>query len=106
MWILTGTFAYILFILVCILAYAIQYLTLNVHVESFSQLLYTMQVSMGGAENTINQILSGFFSQYWLLLVLGTAVFILYIRLCQRVRAERNSPARSVPISVFITVDP
>lgn len=97
MWILTGTFAYILFLLVCVLAYAIQYLTLNVRVESFAQLLYTMQVSMGGAENTINQILSGFFSQYWLLLVLGTAVFILYIRLCQRVRAEKEftGPVRS-----------
>lgn len=92
MWIFAGTLAYVLFILICIVSYAIEYLTLNVHVESFSQLLYTMQVSMGGAENTIFQILSGFFGSYWLLLAAGTAVFVLYILLCRRIRAEQEFP--------------
>lgn len=92
MWIFAGTIAYVLFILICIVSYAIEYLTLNIHVESFSQLLYTMQVSMGGAENTIFQILSGFFGSYWLLLSLGTAVFVLYVHLCRRIRAEKEFP--------------
>lgn len=92
MWIFAGTIAYILFILICVVSYAIEYLTLNIHVESFSQLLYTMQVSMGGAENTIFQILSGFLESYWLLLLTGTIIFVLYILLCRRIRAEKEFP--------------
>lgn len=88
MWIFIGTLTYILILLVCILSYAIDYLTNVIQVESFSQFLYTMQVSMGGAENTIMQILQGFFAEYALYVGAATIVYIILLRTL--LQARRN----------------
>lgn len=97
MWIFTGTLTYILVLLICILSYAIDYLTNVIQVESFSQFLYTMQVSMGGAENTIMQILQGFFSKYALYVALATIVYgiVLRILLQARKNIKEGKPAFS-----------
>lgn len=88
--ILLGTIAYIFFILGCILAYAVQYITQVIQVESFSQFLYTMQVGMGGASNTIVQILQGFLLNYALWIVLGTLLygFLLHSQLSRKNRTH------------------
>lgn len=71
LWSKLWTVGYIMFLLVFVASYTITYLTENVQVASFSQLLYTMQVSMGGAENVVNQVLIGFLQAYsgWIFLV-------------------------------------
>lgn len=90
MWILIATVTYVLFLVVCILSYAVDYLTNVIQVDSFSQLLYTMQVSMGGAENTIGQILQGFFQDYigWILVITGFYVYFLWM--AKKVRKSKK----------------
>ena len=73
--IVAGTCAYILFLLVCILLYAIDYITNVIQVESFSQFLYTMQVGMGGASNTVIQILQGFAQTYLLWIIAASVLY-------------------------------
>lgn len=75
-----GTSAYILFLLVCIVLYAIDYITNIVQVESFSQFLYTMQVGMGGASNTIIQILQGFALNYLFWIACATILYGAYMK--------------------------
>lgn len=77
----TGTCAYILFLLVCILLYAIDYITNVIQVESFSQFLYTMQVGMGGASNTIVQILQGFAQTYLIWIIIATILYACFLHL-------------------------
>jgi phosphoglycerol transferase len=60
-----------------------------VQVASFSQLLYTMQVSMGGAGNTIVQILQGFFEEYSLAFLIMTLIAIGYFWLGHQVHKNR-----------------
>lgn len=96
MWIAAGTLAYILFLLICIGQYTIFYLTQNVQVASFSQLLYTLKVSMGGAENTIWQILGGFFSRYWLAVLVSTAVYGFFIWMIRKHRKSLKEQVTDV----------
>lgn len=77
----TGTCAYILFLLACILLYAIDYITNVIQVESFSQFLYTMQVGMGGASNTIVQILQGFAQTYLIWIIIATILYACFLHL-------------------------
>ena len=85
-----GTSAYILFLLVCVVLYAIDYITNVVQVESFSQFLYTMQVGMGGAGNTIVQILQGFALDYLFWIASATILYGAYMKvaLCNRKRLK------------------
>lgn len=84
MWITLGIITYLLFWVTCILSYTIHYLTDTIQITSFSQVIYTLNSGTEGAESTIGTAVLGFFTQYWLLLIIGTLVFILYIRLCIR----------------------
>lgn len=81
-----GTTAYILFLAVCILIYAIDYITNVIQVESFSQFLYTMQVGMGGAGNTVVQILQGFALNYLIWIVCATILYGLFLRMALKQR--------------------
>lgn len=83
LWSWLWTVAYIVSILVCILSYTITYLTESVQVASFSQLLYTLQVSMGGAENVVETILLGFLQSYSLWILLFTVIYIAGRRMMQ-----------------------
>lgn len=86
-----GTCAYILFLLLCILLYAIDYITNVVQVESFSQFLYTMQVGMGGASNTIVQILQGFAQSYLIWIILATVLYACFLRLFIKERQAKKA---------------
>ncbi|WP_304959556.1 sulfatase-like hydrolase/transferase [Ileibacterium valens] len=97
MWIFTATLAWILYLLVCIAGYSIFYLTENVQVASFSQLLYTLQVSMGGAENTVWQIVGGFFERMWLQVLLSTLLYAGFLYLALR-RKKRITKKQDVPL--------
>lgn len=112
MWIFLGTLTYILILLICILSYAIDYLTNVIQVESFSQFLYTMNVSMGGAENTIMQILQGFFTGYLFWIVLATILYVYVLRTLIRARKNvkagkpafsRSSHQRLIRLSTALT---
>lgn len=81
-----GTSAYILFLLVCIVLYAIDYITNVVQVESFSQFLYTMQVGMGGAGNTVVQILEGFALHYLFWISSATILYGAFMKAALRDR--------------------
>lgn len=98
MWIFAGTITWILYLLVCIAGYTLFYLTENVQVASFSQLLYTLQVSMGGAENTIWQIVGGFFEKMWLQVLLATLLYIgfMTVALRRRKMVRKNMPVSSL----------
>ncbi|MDO4663978.1 MAG: hypothetical protein Q4A59_03750 [Erysipelotrichaceae bacterium] len=87
----TGTCAYILFLLVCILLYAIDYITNVIQVESFSQFLYTMQVGMGGASNTIVQILQGFAQSYLIWIIIATILYACFLRLFIKEKQAKKS---------------
>ncbi len=78
--IVIATIAYILFLVACILIYAIDYITNVIQVESFSQFLYTMQVGFGGASNTVWQILEGFALSYLLWILSATFLYIIFVR--------------------------
>lgn len=86
-----GTCAYILFLLVCILLYAIDYITNVIQVESFSQFLYTMQVGMGGASNTIVQILQGFAQSYLIWIIIATILYACFLRLFIKEKQAKKS---------------
>lgn len=92
-----ATAAYILFLLMCILFYAVDYLTSTIEVESFSQLLYTVSVGMGGAGNTIVQILQGFAMQYLFWIVAATVLYGLFMKyaLAQR-HSQKTGKAHPV----------
>lgn len=103
-WIATA--AYVLFLLVCILLYAMDYITNVIQVESFSQFLYTMQVGMGGAGNTIAQILKGFFLQYFFWIFSATVLYSLFLRLAlkgRKYKKENGNPC--YPSSRVITLN-
>ena len=80
MWIIVGTIAYLLSVFGCIAAYAVSYLSKDVQVQSFGQLLYTLKFNEGGAENTILQILQGFLVNYFIWFVLFTALYLFFLR--------------------------
>lgn len=86
-----GTCAYILFLFVCILLYAIDYITNVIQVESFSQFLYTMQVGMGGASNTIVQILQGFAQSYLIWIIIATILYACFLRLFIKEKQAKKS---------------
>lgn len=88
MWIFLGTLTYILFLLVCVLSYAVEYLTQNIEVNSFSQVLYTMRTTMGGAENTILQILLGFLFHYAIWIILVTVLYVYFLKFAKKVKRE------------------
>ncbi|WP_290146207.1 LTA synthase family protein [uncultured Dubosiella sp.] len=75
MWIALIIAIYLLFIVLNILSYAQYYLSTKLSVGGFAQILYTMQNSMSGSENTVLDAVKGFFEHNWLLLLLGTLVF-------------------------------
>lgn len=90
MWIAIGIVTYLLFWVTCIVSYAVTYVTTNIQVNSFSQVLYTLSAGTEGAENTIGEAVSGFFANYWFLLVAATALFAGYIYICiQRRKAAK-----------------
>lgn len=82
MWILIGTLIYIVFWLTCIAAYGVHYLSDTIQITSFTQVIYTLTAGTEGAEGTIGSAISGFFQSYWLVLLIGTAIFAYYIYLC------------------------
>lgn len=91
MWIFTGILAYILFWLACIVFYTIYYLTQVIQVTSFSQVLYTLNAGAEGAQGTIGAAVAGFFEQNWLLLIIGTLVFGVYMYFCiKRIRLKKK----------------
>ncbi len=91
MWIALGIITYLLFWVICIISYTIHYLTDTIQITSFSQVIYTLNAGTEGAGSTIGAAVLGFFTRYWLLLLLGTLVFILYLKLCQRKRSLKKS---------------
>ncbi len=95
MWIFAGTMAWILYLLVCVAGYTIYYLTENVQVASFSQLLYTLQVSMGGAENTVWQIVGGFFERMWPQILISTLLYAGFLMLVFRRRKLTKSTGQA-----------
>lgn len=102
MWIFAGTITWILYLLVCIAGYTLFYLTENVQVASFSQLLYTLQVSMGGAENTIWQIVGGFFEKMWLQVLLATLLYIGFMTVALR---RRKMVRKNMPVSSLLKME-
>lgn len=88
--IVIATIAYILFLLVCILFYAIDYITNVIQVESFSQFLYTIQVGFGGASNTVWQILGGFALSYLWWIFSVTCLYIAFLRMARKERQYKN----------------
>lgn len=103
-----GTIAYILFLVVCVLSYAIQYITEVIQVESFSQFLYTMQVGMGGATNTVVQILQGFLGSYALLIALGTAIYAVLMHVMLKERKEErkgHAPIKKIAGNALVTLN-
>lgn len=86
-----GTSAYILFLLVCVLLYAIDYITNVIQVESFSQFLYTMKVGMGGASNTVVQILQGFAQSYLIWVIAATVLYACFLRLVRKEKQQKNA---------------
>lgn len=95
MWITLGIITYILFWLLCIISYTIHYLTDTIRITSFSQVLYTINAGMDGAESSIGEAVLGFFEQYWLLLSIGTVVFLVYLHLCQK---QRKLKKKGLPL--------
>lgn len=92
--IVAGTCAYILFLLVCILLYAIDYITNVIQVESFSQFLYTMQVGMGGASNTVIQILQGFAQTYLLWIIAASVLYGSFLRLALMEKRHKKASSK------------
>ena len=88
--IVIATIAYILFLVACILIYAIDYITNVIQVESFSQFLYTMQVGFGGASNTVWQILGGFALSYLLWILSATFLYIIFVRAARKEKQYRQ----------------
>lgn len=101
-----GTFAYILFLVVCILFYAIDYITNVIQVESFSQFLYTMQVGMGGAGNTVVQILQGFAVHYLFWIACATLLYGLFLKTALRQRKyEKEGQGPGVSRQTIVTLN-
>lgn len=96
MWILIGTLIYIVFWLTCIAAYGVHYLSDTIQITSFTQVIYTLTAGTEGAEGTIGSAISGFFQSYWLVLIIGTAIFAYYIYLC-----IQNQKAKKAGIPFF-----
>lgn len=76
MWIALIIISYILFIFFNILNYAQYYLSTKLTVNGFAQVLYTLQNSMSGSENTILDAVKGFFVHNGFFILLGTAIMI------------------------------
>lgn len=95
MWTFLAVLTYILFWLTCIISYTVHYLTTNIQITSFSQVIYTLSAGTQGAEGTIGEAVGGFFAAYWPLLTLGTLLFgsFLYFR-----RAARTSRSGGIPL--------
>ncbi len=91
MWLTLGIITYLLFWVICILSYTIHYLTDTIQITSFSQVIYTLNAGTEGAGSTIGTAVLGFFAQYWLLLILGTIVFVFYLRICKKRRTLKKS---------------
>lgn len=85
-----ATMAYVLFLVACILFYAIDYITNVIQVESFSQFLYTMQVGFGGASNTVWQILEGFALSYLLWILSATFLYLLFFHAARKEKRYRQ----------------
>ncbi len=75
MWITLIILFYILFIFFNILNYLQYYLSTELSVGGFTQILYTLQNSMSGSENTVLDAVKGFFMHNGLFLLLGTLAF-------------------------------
>lgn len=82
MWIFIGTLIYIVFWLTCIAAYTVHYLSDTIQITSFTQVIYTLTAGTEGAEGTVGSAVLGFFQSYWIVLIIGTAIFAYYIYLC------------------------
>lgn len=76
MWIALIIISYILFIFFNILNYAQYYLSTKLTVNGFAQVLYTLQNSMSGSENTILDAVKGFFVHNGFFILLGTGIMI------------------------------
>ncbi len=75
MWITLIILFYILFIFFNVLNYLQYYLSTELSVGGFAQILYTLQNSMSGSENTVLDAVKGFFVHNGLFLLLGTLAF-------------------------------
>lgn len=105
-----ATAAYVIFLLACILSYAIDYITNVIQVESFSQFLYTMQVGMGGAGNTVMQILQGFAMSCGVLIAFATLLYVLVVWLCRQTKKEhgaekKGSSHKSLQTKALVTLN-
>lgn len=90
MWITIGVLIYIVFWLTCIASYTVHYLTDTIQITSFSQVLYTLSAGTEGAEGTVGAAVSGFFESYWLLLIIGTLIFGVYLYFCLQKRKAKK----------------
>lgn len=75
MWVFLMTLSWILFIVLNVIQYASYYFSTKLAVGGFSQILYTLQNSMEGSENTWRDVVVDFFTRQWLLLLIGTVLY-------------------------------
>lgn len=98
MWIFLSTLSYIFFLLLNIIIYAKYYFTSRLTVGGFAQVLYTLQNSMSGSENTVAEVIGDFFARQWPLLLIGTlayiALLLVYIYNKQGILKTKFDPAK------------
>lgn len=79
MWVFLITIAWIVFIFWNIVQFTSFYLSTKLAIGGFSQILYTMQNSMAGSENTWMQAVEEFFFRQGIFLLIGTLIYIILL---------------------------